>query len=155
MAIPIFIRLGLYRAIIRYIGYKAMWSVVKAVSFYTLVWGVLVLMTQTAGVPRSVLLINWLMAILLIGGTRAIARWWLTGSFKSSRQAKQKKRVAIYGAGDAGVQIANALSGSFKFKPVAFIDDNPGLQGNYIGGLRVYAFKQLSSLIEDLAEENK
>ena len=151
IAIPIFIRLGLYRAIIRYIGFMAMWSVAKAVSFYTLVWGVLVLMTQTSGVPRSVLLINWLMAIILIGGTRAIARWWLTGSFKLSHQARIKKRVAIYGAGRAGVQVANALSSSFKFKPVAFIDDNPGLQGNYIGGLRVYAFKQLSSLIEDQA----
>lgn len=151
IAIPIFIRLGLYRAIIRYLGFVAMWSVVKAVSLYTLVWGVLVLLTATPGVPRSVLIINWLMAILLVGGTRAIARWWLSGSFKSGRQKNIKRRVAIYGAGEAGVQIANALLNSVKFQPVAFIDDNPGLQGNFIGGLRVYAFKQLSSLIDNLA----
>ena len=69
IAIPIFIRLGLYRAIIRYIGYVAMWSVVKAVSLYTLIWGVLVLLSATPGVPRSVLLINWLMTILVVGGT--------------------------------------------------------------------------------------
>ena len=151
IAIPIFIRLGLYRAIIRYIGYVAMWSVVKAVSFYTLIWGVLVLLSATPGVPRSVLLINWLMAILLVGGTRAIARWWLSGSFESRRRKRNKKRVAIYGAGDAGVQIARALTNSPKFRAVAFIDDNSGLQGNYIGGLRVFAFKELSSVIEDLS----
>jgi len=151
IAIPLFVRFGLYRAIIRYIGFLAMWAVVKAVSLYTLLWGVLVLLTATAGVPRSVLLINWLMTILLIGGSRAIARWWLLGSFKSSPQNRAKKRVAIYGAGDAGIQIASALASSPKFKPVAFIDDNPSLQGNYIGGLRVYSFTQLGSIIDSLA----
>jgi len=151
IAIPIFIRLGLYRAIIRYIGFIAMWSVIKAVSLYTLVWGVLVLLTATPGIPRSVLLINWLMTILLVGGTRAIARWWLSGSFKSERLTEGKSRVAIYGAGAAGIQISHALANSPKFRPVAFIDDNRSLQGNYIGGLRVYSFKQLSSIIEDLS----
>jgi len=150
IAIPIFIRLGLYRAIIRYIGFVAMWSVVKAVTLYTLIWGMLVLLTATPGVPRSVLLINWLVTILLVGGTRAIARWWLSGSFKGGDRSKHKKRVAIYGAGEAGIQIANALSDSFKFRPVAFIDDNPALQGNSINGLRVYSFKQLSVIIDDL-----
>lgn len=151
IAIPIFIGLGLYRAIIRYIGFLAMWAVVKAVSLYTLAWGVLVLLTTIPGFPRSVLLINWLTTIVLVGGTRALARWWLAGSFKPGRNNKVKRRVAIYGAGEAGVHIANVLSNSFKQKPVAFIDDNPSLQGNYIGGLRVYSFKQLSSIIEDLA----
>ena len=155
IAIPIFIRLGLYRAIIRYIGFVAMWSVIKAVSLYTLIGGVLILLIATpgvpTGVPRSVLIINWLMAILLIGGTRAVARWWLSGSFKSGHKSNPKRKIAIYGAGDAGVQIARALSDSPKFSPVAFIDDNPSLQGNYIGGLRVYSFKQLDSIIENLS----
>ena len=151
IAIPIFVRLGLYRAIMRYIGFLAMWAVVKAVSLYTLVWGVFVLLTATPGVPRSVLIINWLMTILLIGGTRAIARWWLSGSFQSGSRSKSKRKVAIYGAGEAGVQIARALSNSPRFNPVAFIDDNPGLQGNYIGGLRVFPFNQLGSVIENLS----
>lgn len=149
IAVPIFIRLGLYRAIIRYIGFLAMWAVIKAVSLYTLAWGVLVLLTATPGVPRSVLIINWLVAVLLIGGSRAIARWWLAGSFNPAYKGSQKKRVVIYGAGGAGMQIATALSGSPDFHPVAFIDDNKSLQRNYIQGLRVYAVSQLSTLIED------
>ena len=151
IAIPIFIRLGLYRAIMRYIGFVAMWSVIQAVTLYTLIWGVVVLLTATPGVPRSVLLINWLMTIILVGGSRALARWWLSGNFKSRRQNKDRKRVAIYGAGAAGVQIADALSTSLMFRPIAFIDDNPSLQGNYINGLRVYSFRQLNSLIDDQA----
>ena len=151
IAVPIFIRFGLYRAIIRYIGFIAMWAVVKAVSLYTLIWGVVVLLSGISGVPRSVLLINWLVAILLIGGSRALARWWLTGSFQLSDEGQKKTRVAIYGAGGAGVQIATALSNSSNFKPVAYIDDNRSLQGNFIGGLRVYPFRKLPGLVETLA----
>jgi len=151
IAVPIFVRFGLYRAIIRYIGFKAMWAVVQAVSLYTLVWGVLVLLSGIAGVPRSVVLINWLVTILLIGGTRAIARWWLSGSFNPVNQAGEQKRVIIYGAGSAGIQIANALVSSRDFNPVAFIDDNPSLQRNYIQGLRIHPFSKIASLIEKFA----
>jgi FlaA1/EpsC-like NDP-sugar epimerase len=95
IAIPIFVRMGLYRAIIRYLGAVAMWTVVKAVTMYTLAWGVLVLLSAVPGVPRSVLLINWLMAIVLIGGTRALARWWLLSSHQTRPYAGRKKRVAV------------------------------------------------------------
>lgn len=151
IAVPIFIRFGLYRAVIRYIGFVALWAVVQAVSLYTLVWGVLVLLTAVPGVPRSVLFINWLVAVLLIGGTRAVARWWLTGSFKPASKKGLQKRVAIYGAGAAGIQIAGSLSGSIDFNPVAFIDDNRSLQGNFIHGLPVYKFSRLGLAIENLA----
>ena len=151
IAVPIFVRVGLYRAVIRYIGYLAMWAVVKGVTLYTLIWGVVVLLSGIPGVPRSVLIINWLMVILLIGGSRAIARWWLADSVAPSLQNIPQKRVAIYGAGRAGIQIAAALSNSPSLRPVAFIDDNPALQGNFIGGLRVYSFRQINSIIEDLS----
>jgi len=149
IAIPIFIRFGLYRAIIRYIGFLAMWAVVKAVSLYSLVWGVLVLLTAIPNVPRSVLLINCLVTILLVGSSRAIARWWLSGSFNSVSKNGQKKKVAIYGAGIAGIQIATALGENPDFQPVAYIDEKKVLQGNYIRGLPVYAPGQLNSIIKD------
>jgi FlaA1/EpsC-like NDP-sugar epimerase len=128
----------------------AMWAVIKVVSLYTLVWGVVVLLSAVPGVPRSVLLINCLVTVLLIVGSHAIARWWLSGSFELKSRNRLQKRVAIYGAGSSGIQIATALSGSSGFKPVAFIDDKKTLQSNYIAGLRVFAFSQLSSVIDDL-----
>ena len=148
VAVPIFIKLGLYRAILRYIGFVAMWTIVKAISLYTLVFGVLILLSGLSGVPRSVILINWLVAILLIGSTRALGRWWITGSFQPRKKKPNPTRVAVYGAGNAGVQIATALSNGVVFKPVAFIDDNPALQGNLIEGIRVCSFQQLGSLVE-------
>lgn len=151
IAIPIFVRFGLYRAIIRYIGFIAMWAIIKAVSLYTLAFGVVILLSGLSGVPRSVIIINWLMVVLMIGCTRALGRWWLTGSLKLPSSSEAKRKVVIYGAGNAGVQIAAALASGSELHPIAFIDDNPALQGNYIEGCRVFPFSRLSSLIEDYA----
>ena len=149
IAIPIFIKLGLYRALIRYMGFVAMWTVLKAVSLFTALFGVFILLSGMPGVPRSVIIINWILLVLLIGATRAWGRWWLTGSFHSFSRGANRTKVVIYGAGNAGVQIATALASGDEFQPIAFIDDNPALQGNYIEGCRVYPFDKLSGLIED------
>ncbi|MCH7882775.1 MAG: polysaccharide biosynthesis protein, partial [Proteobacteria bacterium] len=148
IAMPIFIRFGLYRAIIRYIGLLGMWAVFRSVSLYSLVWGVLVLLSAIPGVPRSVLLINWLVTVLVIYGSRAIARWWLSGSLTSASNKGEQQKVVIYGAGAAGMQIAAALAESHYHNPVAYIDDNKSLQGNYIRGLPIYSFAKLGSIIE-------
>jgi FlaA1/EpsC-like NDP-sugar epimerase len=76
IAIPIFIKFGLYRAIIRYAGFVAMWSITKAVSLYSAVFAIFILLSGMPGVPRSVIIINWLLLVLLIGCTRALGRWW-------------------------------------------------------------------------------
>ena len=75
LAMAIFPFFGLYRVIVRYTGVFAMWSIIKAISIYSLAFGVVVLLSGISGVPRSVILINWLVAIILIGGSRVIARW--------------------------------------------------------------------------------
>ena len=150
LAMVIFPFFGLYRTIIRYIGILAIWSIIKAVTIYSLAFGVVVLLIGFPGIPRSVILINWLAAIILVGGSRIIGRWWLTGNLGLAAGSKHRTRVAVYGAGGAGIQIATALQSSPGFKPVAFIDDNRSLQGNYIEGLPVHPLKRLNDLIEDL-----
>ncbi len=151
IAIPIFVQLGLYRAIIRYVGLVAMWTVIKGVTLYSLAFGVVILLSGIPGMPRSVLLINWFVTCLLVGGSRFFGRYLFSGRQHAGPVRPAKKNVAIYGAGDAGVQIAAALSASPHFSPVAFIDDNKALQGNLIEGLRVYSFSQLLNLIEKYA----
>ena len=151
IAIPIFVKLGLYRAIIRYVGLVAMWTVIKAVTFYHLVFAMVILLSGIPGIPRSVLLINWLVTCLLVGGSRFAGRWLISGRRKPTSLDLSKKRVAIYGAGDAGIQIAAALSNSPLYAPAAFVDDNKALQGNYIEGLGVYSFGQIPDLIDQYA----
>ena len=68
IAIPIFIFFGLYRSIIRYIGVKAAWSVIKAVSLYSIIWGLISLLIGIPGFPRSVVFINFMVCLVFLGG---------------------------------------------------------------------------------------
>ena len=171
IGIPIFVKLGLYQSVIRYIDLKALWSLVQAVSLYAILWGLVGFFIQADFVrergfvvetfPRTVLVINWLLAILAIGGIRVAARLILSEhikfsilnyEFKSKRDNVDsgKSRVLIYGAGAAGVQLSLALNNSNELHPVGFIDDNKELQGNSISGLHVYSIYDIEELINKL-----
>jgi len=153
IASAIFVRFGLYRAVIRYIGFKALWAIVQAVSLYALAWGIIGFMVAVEGIPRSVILINWILSLLAIGGLRVVARWLLTreGGLKSSAQFNGGcKKVLVYGAGDAGIQLVSALSHSSEYNPVGFIDDSNELQGNQIRGLNIYSVNSVESVINKL-----
>ena len=145
VAVSIFVRFGLYRAVIRYIGFKALWAVVQAVSLYALVWGVIGFMMAVEGIPRSVILINWVLSLLAIGGLRIVARALLSGKTNND-----KKRVLVYGAGDAGIQLVSALEHSSEYYPVGLIDDSLELQGNQIRGLKVFSVDGIDGVIHKL-----
>ena len=149
IAIPIFVRFGLYRAVIRYIGFKALWAVLQAVSLYALIWGVVGFMVAVEGIPRSVILINWVLSLLTIGGLRIGARWLLTGMMGVGVDNNSKK-VLIYGAGDAGIQLISALEHSKEYLPLGLVDDSKALHGSHIRGLNVYAANNIESVINKL-----
>jgi len=153
VAIPIFIRSGLYRAIVRYLGMRVLWTVVKSTLLYTLLFAVIVLLENGDHiVPRTVYGINALIFLLFVGGSRYIARWWIHHHVGNSTLQLSKKRfippVIIYGAGSSGAQIIAALKMSHQLKPVAIIDDDPTLQQQQINGLTIYPFSRLGFLIE-------
>ena len=181
IGIPIFAKLGLYQSVIRHIDLKTLWTIVQAVSVYALVWGLVGFFIQTEIVrdrginveivPRSVIVVNWILTILLISGVRISARFFLSDNtkfsilnyeFKSKTDNVDsgknetdninsgKSRVLIYGAGDAGVQLSLALNNSNKIHAVGFIDDNKELQGNSISGLNVYSVNDIEELINKL-----
>ena len=78
LAIPVFAGLGLYHEVVRYVSFKALWRIIQAASFYAAIWGLIVFMAQIEGVPRSVILINCALVILITGGSRFFARWLLS-----------------------------------------------------------------------------
>ncbi len=149
IATPIFVRFGLYRAVIRYIGFKALWALVQAVSFYALVWGVVGFMVSVDGIPRSVILINWGLSLLAIGGLRIVVRWLLTRGGNTTN-ADDCKKVLVYGAGDAGIQLVSALENSREYYPIGLIDDSKELQGHQIKGLNVYSINDIDKVIDKL-----
>ena len=152
IAIPVFIKFGLYRAIIRYLGMQAIWTVVQATMLYEILFAVLVLMSNVQGVPRTVYAIQALLLLIIVGGTRLIARWWINsiqnGSNHLARNKKTVPPVIIYGAGASGMQLAAVLSQSNQYRPVAFIDDAIEFHNHQINGLTVFPFTQLSHLIK-------
>ena len=153
IAIPIFARLGLYRAIIRFLEMKALWTIVQATSFYALIFAFVLYESGIKGIPRTVTPLNWLIVMLLVGCIRFFARWWLGETYFQLRGGRKglkllKKNVIIYGAGSAGIQLASALGHGRDFNVVAFIDDNTSLQKRKVNGLRIYPLSSLNYLIE-------
>lgn len=152
IAIPIFIKAGLYRAIVRYIGMQALWTIIKATFLYALLFAVVVLLAGVEQVPRTVYGINALILMLFAGGSRMVARWWFAESIAKNTINNANRRrippVIIYGAGSSGAQMAAALKVSHQLNPVAFIDDSPSLHKQQINGLNVYSFSELSHVIE-------
>jgi FlaA1/EpsC-like NDP-sugar epimerase len=155
IAIPIFIKFGLYRAIIRYLGMRAIWTVVQAISLYIIVFAVIILLAGadlTGVVPRTVYGINLLILLVFVGGSRLVARWWFSqyndANSGVSSQNFRASPVLIYGAGDAGAQLAVALRMAGQLRPVGYIDDEMSLIGQQVGGLTIYPFAKLAHLIE-------
>jgi FlaA1/EpsC-like NDP-sugar epimerase len=135
ITVPIFIRLGLYRAVIRFVDEQILKTVIYGVSLSTLLLTAIITMTQIQVLPRSSIIIYWFMASGYIFASRYFARGVLR---TLERKDRRKQNVAIYGAGRAGLQTALALFSSPEYRPILFFDDNKELEGTTIAGIRVY-----------------
>jgi FlaA1/EpsC-like NDP-sugar epimerase len=150
IAIPIFIRFHLYNTIIRFIGFQSIWATFQAISIYSLTWGMLAFMAASQGtgsindIPRSIIFINWILALVTILGLRMLARWMLT----SSVDREHASNVMIYGAGAAGRQLSIALLQSNEYNIAAFIDDEIENHGQTINGIRVSGPADIKKLID-------
>ena len=148
LALPIFLRFGLYRAVMRYVGLQAIVAIAKAVALYTVLLTALVFVLALQDVPRSVPWIHGLLTLLFIGGSRTVARQWLSLAQHTHVGDFPRKRTLIFGAGSAGVQLALALSHSREMQPVAFVDDDAKLHRKQIAGLTVYGRQDLAELVQ-------
>ena len=157
IALPIFIRLGMYRAVMRYVGNDALITIAKAVTLSVLVLALAVYWYRgpTALVPRSMVFNYWWLSLLLLGGLRLAMRQYFAGNWfelnpgRTAAVAPLLPRVAVYGAGSAGNQLVAALRMGRAMRPVAFIDDDPGIANRTIAGLRVYTPKHISQMIDE------
>ncbi len=145
VAVPIFIRMGLYRAVLRYVGSTALITIAMAVSLTTLILLALMVMSQTQGVPRSVFISFWLFSMLFVGGSRFLLKGYI---HTYNKKKNNKQPVAVYGAGAAGIELVKALQLGWEYEPVAFIDDDAEKKGIIIHGVRVYLPDQVSYLID-------
>uniref|UniRef100_UPI0025972FE9 polysaccharide biosynthesis protein n=1 Tax=uncultured Idiomarina sp. TaxID=352961 RepID=UPI0025972FE9 len=139
-----FIRFGLYRAVVRYVGFK----VLSLVFFSVIFSGVLLFVgawVMGISLPVSAVVNYVLIAFLLTGGSRLVVR-----EGYQRVMSRQKDKVIIYGAGSAGRQLAQAISNGDEFHPVLFVDDDSGLQNTSVLGLKVISPEHIDSAIRDL-----
>ncbi|MCU1772389.1 polysaccharide biosynthesis protein [Pseudomonas sp. 13B_3.2_Bac1] len=157
IAIPLFIRFGLYRAVLRYFGNDALIEIVKAVSLSALILGLVVYWysNHEQVVPRSIVFNYWWLSLLTIGGLRLAMRQYFLGDWFTAAQHvpftnrdNGLPKVAIYGAGAAGNQLVAALRMGRAMRPVAFIDDDSSIADRVISGLQVYKPKHIQRMIE-------
>jgi FlaA1/EpsC-like NDP-sugar epimerase len=146
IAVPIFIRFGLYRAIFRYTGLAAMASTAKAIALYAALFFAALLYFKWQGVPRTVGLIQPLLFLLLVGTSRAMARFWLAGV--GGKKPHAEGRMLIYGAGEAGVQTALALGVARQFVLLGFIDDDVSKAWQSINGVDIMTPAEVPGAIE-------
>jgi len=144
--IPLFVKLGLYRAVLQYIGIKVIITTFQATTISCLIVGFFMMFFRESNLPRSVLPIFWFIINLVVIGSRFLFKGYLYSwdSFVNSR-----KKTLIYGAGNAGVQIVESLKKSAIYAPVAFIDDDKTKQGTILNYLEVFPFEKIDFLIKN------
>jgi len=145
IVIPVFYSFGLYTSVIRFIGKNGLFSIVLASTLYSSIWGLLGYMTSFIGIPRSVILINWMLSILVFISLRIFIQWFLSENKISSIK---QNNVIIYGASSSGIELAQSLESTPEYKLVAYIDDNPDINSSLINGIKVFSTKDVSSVVK-------
>jgi FlaA1/EpsC-like NDP-sugar epimerase len=150
LAIPIFITHGFYRAIFRYTGWSALMTVTQAMGVYGLLYATTIMIVSVEGVPRTIGIIQPILLLLAVGASRAVARYWLGGMYRSKLKLAAVPKVVIYGAGNTGRQLATAMSNSHEMRVIGFLDDDDRLHGHVLNGLPIYNPADLAALSESL-----
>ncbi|WP_265181114.1 polysaccharide biosynthesis protein [Pseudomonas putida] len=157
VSIPLFIRFGMYRAVMRYFGNDALIAIIKAVTLSALLLGFIIYWASNHQnvVPRSITFNYWWLSLIMIGGLRLAMRQYFLGDWFAAaaqhvpfaQRDDGLPKVAIYGAGAAGNQLVAALRMDRAMRPVAFIDDDASISDRVIAGLQVYRPEQLDQMI--------
>jgi len=143
LTIIAFVKLGLYRAIVRYISGRALKVVFLGVLLSTLVMSLSVYLFELP-VPRAVPAIYGVLLFLSVGGSRFLAR-----ALIMQHKVREKTPVLIYGAGETGRRLAATLRQGLDYDPVAFIDDDKALEGSIVIGLRIESPSRIRKLMSE------
>jgi FlaA1/EpsC-like NDP-sugar epimerase len=148
--LPIFLVFGLYREIFRHSGWFATLSLLRAMSLYFLIFILVFTVFGIEGVPRTLGLIQPIVLLMLVGGSRALASYWFSNSYRKQLRLEAIPRVLIYGAGEAGRQLIAALSRNHDIQIMGFLDDDSRLHGSVLEGKRIYNPSRLKYVVASL-----
>jgi len=144
--IPIFIGMGLYRAIFRFAGLQVIFILNKALLIYSLLYMAVLTVFGLDEIPRSVGLLQPLIFGLGVVSSRLFVRNWLGGLSRTS-SLDSTHRALIYGAGSAGRQLAGGLLTSAEVRIIGYVDDDERLHGHNLNGLNIYSPNELARVV--------
>jgi len=147
IAIPTFWLFGLYRTIFRYTGLSIIFNILASTFTYGLFYFLIIGVYSIEGVPRSVGIIQPMILFFGIISSRLIIKYILNHNY-SSKKTLNKKNVLVYGAGESGRQLVEALENNPEFKVVGFLDDNEQLQRQFLLGKTIYSTIKLENLVK-------
>ncbi|UOO82371.1 polysaccharide biosynthesis protein [Uruburuella testudinis] len=142
LTILLFVRLGLYRAVTRYVSTKVLTTAVLGSMISALLFFISVLIFEQR-LRLALPVAYFLMLVVLIAGSRVMLRTLLSG-----RQTQQMTPVIIYGAGQSGRQLLEAIKQVSEYHAIAFVDDNPKIQRTVIYDLPVHRPSEIGALIQ-------
>jgi len=149
----VFYLFGVYRSVLRYIDFNVIYLLFKAILAAFIIN--YALRFFIANYLQEILIdiqfnnlisgFGWLtgllFSIVLVVGSRIYANFLLSSQ-------KAEKKVVIYGAGSAGIQLSEALKVSSEMEPIAFFDSNYALQNTYLGGIKILNPTKLEKFIK-------
>ncbi|MBI48041.1 MAG: nucleoside-diphosphate sugar epimerase [Marinobacter sp.] len=143
ITIAVFVKLGLYRAVIRYLSDRAFITVITGV-FVSAITLILLGYWLEVLVPRSVPIIYGALAFIFVSGTRMTVRMLV-----NRPKHNNKQYVGIVGAGETGLQLANALDQGTEYHPCAFISLLKANHRALVNGIPVYDISHIERVVKD------
>jgi FlaA1/EpsC-like NDP-sugar epimerase len=149
IAIPLLIVAGVYRGMLRYSGAATILAIAQAMLVYGAIYAAIITLIQIDTIPRTVGIIQPAILFILLACSRVLIGWCLGGPHRDFAGGRGG-RAFIYGAGSAGRQLLQALTGS-EMKVVGFLDDDPRLQGRTMLGKPINSPDRLEELVQRYA----
>lgn len=146
--LSVFWLFGIYKPILRYAGEEFLATALKAVLTSTGVLALLWLLLQFHFLPRSIFILDAINSYLLLAGSRIVMRWIIYHIQRPMQHRKSSESILVYGAGSAGSQLMQSLSGDGKYRISAFVDDDSQLHKQVMHGIIVYDPVRIPELIE-------
>jgi FlaA1/EpsC-like NDP-sugar epimerase len=139
----------LYRAVIRFIDQRLLSVTGFALAIAILCAYVVMFAINEERFPRSALTIYWFIVFSYVVASRVGMRNFLRNQYSKQRCAAEV--VAIYGAGEAGARLAQAMRNSEEYRPVCIFDEKHALSERNVAGLRVFHTDRLSEVVQAMS----
>ncbi len=137
----------LYEGLWRYVSMWDIVTVLKAGTLGSLVFSGIILIFLRQGLPRSVLVLEWILCLALVGGVRLALRALRESRLQNGKPAG--RRILMIGAGDAGEMLIREIERNtgLSYEVIGFVDDDPKKHGRRIHGIEVLGYiHQLSNV---------